>query len=352
MPQLSQSGPQAGGAVVQRGAGANMSVDVAAGSALVANVEVAFTAGNLAITTADATQDRTDVVVVNSSGTKSVLAGPVNDGANAQPPDTTGYAPIAFVYVYSQANPLYSGTIVTADVTPATPVILVTGQLSARTVYTTGSGTHTFQAATTTIRLIVVGSGGGGANAQSCHVTDGSCASGGGGGGGTCDSILSLGANTSLTYAVGAAGTGGSGVGVVDGGDGGDSTAVLGATTYTGIGGKGGKAMAAQILGTVVVNGGAGGGATNGNLNIVGSAGGLAFHLPGVTSTTPGLAIAGNGGASQWGGGGIATSGSGASNGTAGGIYGGGGSGATSIESGTHAGGDGGVGCVIVEEYT
>lgn len=68
-------------AVTQRGAGANMSVDVAAGTAWISNKRVAVTAVNKAITAAHASLVRIDVVSVNASGTVTVTDG----AANANP---------------------------------------------------------------------------------------------------------------------------------------------------------------------------------------------------------------------------------------------------------------------------
>lgn len=53
----------------------DMTLAVAAGTVRIAAVDAAVTAGNVTITTANATNPRIDLVVVNSSGTKSVTAG-------------------------------------------------------------------------------------------------------------------------------------------------------------------------------------------------------------------------------------------------------------------------------------
>lgn len=53
----------------------DMTLAVAVGTVAVAGVQVAVSAGNVTITTAHATNPRFDLVVVNSSGTKSVTAG-------------------------------------------------------------------------------------------------------------------------------------------------------------------------------------------------------------------------------------------------------------------------------------
>ncbi|HXJ65834.1 MAG TPA: hypothetical protein VNN79_18915 [Actinomycetota bacterium] len=100
-----------GGAVTAQGT-PDTTVAVAAGFALVANQLVSFTAGNLTPAAADATLDRFDAIGIDSSGTKTVIQGAYGDGLNAQPPDTTGYALLAYVYILNQASPSYTGTII------------------------------------------------------------------------------------------------------------------------------------------------------------------------------------------------------------------------------------------------
>lgn len=68
------TGVVVGCAVSQRAAGANLSVDVAAGKVSVASTEVAVTSGNVAVT-ADATNPRISLVVADNTGAKSVTAG-------------------------------------------------------------------------------------------------------------------------------------------------------------------------------------------------------------------------------------------------------------------------------------
>ena len=114
MTQLSVTSPVTGCVISQRGAGANMSVDVAAGSVLVGNVAASVAAVNEAIAAADATYDRIDAVVADSTGAVSVLTG---DLAGNYLPDTTGYAVLGTVYVLNQADPNYTGTIVAAYIT-------------------------------------------------------------------------------------------------------------------------------------------------------------------------------------------------------------------------------------------
>src|SRR5581483_7714698 len=78
------------------------------------NVPVSVTTVNVAVTAADSTRYRTDAVVVNSSGTVSVTAGTLYDLGYAPPPDTTGYALLAYVTVVPSGDPNYTGTITTA----------------------------------------------------------------------------------------------------------------------------------------------------------------------------------------------------------------------------------------------
>ena len=79
--------------------GATMSVDVAVGTVNFGNVEVAVTAGSLAIAASDPSLDRFDLVVVNNAGTKSVLTG--TPAALPVPPayDSDTYVVLARVFV-------------------------------------------------------------------------------------------------------------------------------------------------------------------------------------------------------------------------------------------------------------
>ncbi|MCK5644769.1 MAG: hypothetical protein KAJ19_28475, partial [Gammaproteobacteria bacterium] len=69
-------GVVSGLAVSQRGAGANMSVDIATGEAWINGTKVTKgSTTNVVITSAHASYDRYDLVVINSSGTISVIDG-------------------------------------------------------------------------------------------------------------------------------------------------------------------------------------------------------------------------------------------------------------------------------------
>jgi len=73
--------------VTEKSAGANMSVDVSSGTVFFGSVAVDVTGTNEVIDTADATDDRIDLVVVDNSGTVSVLDGSARqDPSDARPP--------------------------------------------------------------------------------------------------------------------------------------------------------------------------------------------------------------------------------------------------------------------------
>lgn len=89
----------------------DMTVAVTTGVVIADGVAGLVSAGNVTISAAHATQDRIDAVVADSTGALSAIAGDVNDGSNAQPPDTTGYALLKLVLVVNQASATYTGTI-------------------------------------------------------------------------------------------------------------------------------------------------------------------------------------------------------------------------------------------------
>src|SRR5215471_18104675 len=92
----------------------NMTVAVAVGTVMVGNVVATVLPANVTIAAADATRDRVDAVVADSTGALSAIAGSTDDGFNARPPDTTGYALLAYVYVFSRAHASFTGTITSA----------------------------------------------------------------------------------------------------------------------------------------------------------------------------------------------------------------------------------------------
>jgi hypothetical protein len=247
-----------------------------------------------------------------------------------------------------------AGTLANTVVGGATTVKLTT--------YTSGSGTFTTDAKTLYAEVICTGGGGGGGGSDSSSTSAGIAAGGGGGGGGTAIkwyTLAELGATSA--YAVGAAGTAGAVAGGT-GGAGGSSTfnPIGTGLTITGAGGGGGigcgSAYASQG-GTFA--GGAGGGATNGDFNHTGLDGliGFSYYVSTAAPAANRLSVAGNGGASYWGGGAQAptqwsTTIIGSATGVAATIQGAGGSGSYNAwTTAGRAGGAGADGEILVIEY-
>lgn len=211
-----------------------------------------------------------------------------------------------------------------------------------RTVYTSGSGTHNFNANTKRWRVRGVGGGGAGGGVGNANASE-ACAGNGGGAGGFFEH-LDYTDFTSKSYAVGAAGAGASGA---QGGAGGNTT--FGSITANG--GSGGAAGASGSSAGWQQGVATGGSASGANLiNAPGSAGFMGWRAAG-------LSLNGRGGDSLLGAGAPnaqnITSGTSVTGAAATG-YGGGGSGAQNVNkttSGTQAGGNGGSGVIIVEEY-
>lgn len=91
--------------------GADMTPDVAKGAVLSNGTMFAVAAGTVTIGTADATNPRLDLVVVNSSGALAVRAGTA--ASNPKPPArTTNDVVIAVVYVAANDTSIGSGSIV------------------------------------------------------------------------------------------------------------------------------------------------------------------------------------------------------------------------------------------------
>jgi hypothetical protein len=90
-----------GCAVSQRAAGANMSVDVAAGTVKVGAVQAAVAGGNVAVGAADATYPRFDLVEVSSAGAVSIKAG--TPAANPVFPSITA-SRVVLAAIYVPAN--------------------------------------------------------------------------------------------------------------------------------------------------------------------------------------------------------------------------------------------------------
>jgi hypothetical protein len=114
-----------GGAVTQRGAGANMSVDVAAiGYALAGVYGSKAITTNVVIDAADATNDRLDVLYINSGGTLAILKGtaraikPVGatDWHKFEEPypadfSATAGLPLALIYIPAGATSILNANI-------------------------------------------------------------------------------------------------------------------------------------------------------------------------------------------------------------------------------------------------
>lgn len=205
------------------------------------------------------------------------------------------------------------------------------------------NGTFTIPAntkSTTVFKFTVIGGGGGGAGGDASH----GGGSGAGAGGTGVKWLSSLTPSATIAVTVGAGGAGG---GAATGGSVGNNSTIASGTqsitTVTGSAGSGGIASGAV---TNPQAGGAGGIATNGDLNISGQAGSMS-----VTYSAAGNGYGGTGGSSSLGGGGLGGNSTNSSAGDGGaGIYGAGGGGggaANGVRNGT--GGTGGTGVVIVE---
>jgi len=220
-------------------------------------------------------------------------------------------------------------------------VFKAAGRVLRRTVYTSGSGTHTPGTDCNLMRVTCLGGGGGGGGAGWSSGQTGVGA--GGAAGAICEKVA---ANSgTYAYAVGAAGTGGA-AGANNGTDGGDTTFTgtnFALTATRGQFGVGGASTATSSTNL----GGSGLAATGGDWNGAGQSG-----FPGIVinGSVAGSACSGQGGsASPFGRGGISRTAHGAGVvGLGPGAGGGGGHGNTA----TRAGGDGTAGIIIVEELS
>lgn len=197
--------------------------------------------------------------------------------------------------------------------------------------YTTSGSPHTWTKPTGLKYIIVEvqGAGGGGKGSTS----DSSENAGGGAGGYAKKLIASATLGATETATVGTGGAGGDGATSAEGSNGGNSTfTVNGGSTITGNGGSGSNSP----------EGGAGGSATNGDINIAGGGGG---STGGITT-----GFSGFGGGSIYGNPTLAPNGSDEA-GINGSGYGSGGSGASYTANGDRNGGSGANGIIIVTEY-
>jgi hypothetical protein len=204
----------------------------------------------------------------------------------------------------------------------------------------TSTGTYTPTAGMVYCIIQAIGGGGGGAGAQATTGAQVSVGCGGGGGeyAQGIFSAATIGASKTVTIgAAGAAGTGG------NGGTGG--TTSVGSTNISAIGGQGGTTGTAGA--TSQQAGGVGGtGGTGGDFRSPGIAG-----MNGFANLTPGFILAGSGGSSVFGAGGLGSTTTAAA-GNPGLGYGGGGGGAVNYSSQSAInGGAGTKGVVVVTEY-
>lgn len=161
-----------------------------------------------------------------------------------------------------------------------------------------GADTWDVPANVTRIRVFAVGAGGGGGfRAGSNH-------GGGGGAGGVAIGTFTVAPGDTVSYTVGLGGAGAPNGPDADGSDGADTSVTVGAVTIFGRGGIGGKGAASSF-------GGAGGGATNGDVQIPGgsAASGESRGGMGGANAFTGSTISGS--SSAWGGGGFGSGGSG-----------------------------------------
>jgi hypothetical protein len=123
-----RSGVVSGCAVTAQGS-PDMTLAVAAGVAMVNGVMVAVTSGNVTITTANATNPRFDLVVVDNAGAKSVTAGTA--AANpAFPAIPSNSVVLAAVYVPANDTAIGSTQIVDKRVLFTDPPVLAPGSAS------------------------------------------------------------------------------------------------------------------------------------------------------------------------------------------------------------------------------
>ena len=284
--------------VTQRAAGANLSVDVSAGSAVVTGdtspdqgrylVDVE-TAENVPIGTApNPSQGRIDLIVLrvddaavdaggNNRGVLEWVTGTAGSGSPPAVPDTA--------YVLAEvAVGVGVASIVSANITDRRSIAGRTGTLPTPQVVFTTSATFVKAAHkwATWARYRVQAGGGGGGGAG---VTDGSSGAGGGGGGYAEGWVRLQDLAAVTTVTVGGAGNGGGGansggnggpssfgvVGAATGGTGGPSRSSPPPTPTAGVGG-------AATAGDVLVNGQDGGFGSKIDTHVFGGAGG-ASHM-------------------------------------------------------------------------
>lgn len=202
---------------------------------------------------------------------------------------------------------------------------------------TTGAGTYTTPSNCTAIYCEMLGGGGGGGGVAT---TNGSA--GGGGGGGYGMVYITVTGSTAYTISVGAGGTAGTTAGSA-GGTGGTTSIIVGATTYSALGGVGGNGSTG---GSTSNAGGAGGSTSNLTLSSNGGTGGTSGNTTNGVGGIPTYLYL------PFGGGSLNTSGNQGNNGLPATYYGCGGSGGISSAGAARTGGVGYQGYMRIWEFT
>ena len=210
----------------------------------------------------------------------------------------------------------------------------------------TSSGTYTATSGARYVHVEIVGGGGGGGDPTAGGTSTDAAGSAGGGAGGYCAKQIAAATATGATVTIGAAGASGSA--------GGNSSWSDGTNTLTANGGAAGANGANDYWGTG--DGGAGGSASGGDVNIAGGDGSDSWCVGDQVNTTVHIGAGGAGASSKWGTGGLpeilrGTSAAGLTGNAATG-YGAGGSGGGCVHGSTGgSGGAGTAGICIVYEY-
>lgn len=356
----------------QRAAGANMSVDIAVGDALLRRSDGTYAhpafndaVYNQVIAAADGSNPRRDVVVMYVDYAETPSTGVSNNtngvvkitsvsgtaaGSPVDPSDVTIQSAVGSGNPWTKLARVRLGATTTSvtdslidDVREMATVKRrrspVEAMLGETQIYTAGT-TWTKKLGLKYVVVQVMGGGGGGGGAASAGASN--CAQGGGGGAGgySRKKVLEASLGSTETVTVGAAGAAAS-AGANSGGAGGNSSFGAHATANGGGGGTGGTAD----TGNQIRSGGAGGSAASGDINVTGQSGMFGRISGGWPFSSA------SGGNTALGSGGKQNTGSSGAGGAASGYGAGGGGGMDQGTSTARAGGAGAGGIVIVEEY-